>query len=117
MTLSLAACGSKEESSEGKDSAEKKDGYTIGATYYTLETEFCMRMDNYAKKYCEEKGINYTSYSGNNDASTQLKQVETMITDGVDAIILNPQDADACAACVDAADEAWYSCIWCQHNG
>ena len=26
-TLSLAACGSKEESSEGKDSAEKKDGY------------------------------------------------------------------------------------------
>ena len=106
MTLSLAACGSKEESSEGKDSAEKKDGYTIGATYYTLETEFCMRMDNYAKKYCEEKGINYTSYSGNNDASTQLKQVETMITDGVDAIILNPQDADACAACVDAADEA-----------
>lgn len=53
MTLSLAACGSKEESSEGKDSAEKKDGYTIGATYYTLETEFCMRMDNYAKKYCE----------------------------------------------------------------
>ena len=106
MTLSLAACGSKEESSEGKDSAEKKDGYPIGATYYTLETEFCMRMDNYAKKYCEEKGINYTSYSGNNDASTQLKQVETMITDGVDAIILNPQDADACAACVDAADEA-----------
>ena len=106
MTLSLAACGSKEESSEGKDSAEKKDGYTIGANYYTLETEFCMRMDNYAKKYCEEKGINYTSYSGNNDASTQLKQVETMITDGVDAIILNPQDADACAACVDAADEA-----------
>ncbi len=39
------------------------------------------------KKYCEEKGINYTSYSGNNDASTQLKQVETMITDGVDAIL------------------------------
>ena len=32
--------------------------------------------------------------------------METMIADGVDAIILNPQDADACSACVDAADEA-----------
>lgn len=106
MTLSVAACGGTEESSEGGESAKKTDGYTIGATYYTLQTEFCMRMDNYAKKYCEEKGINYTSYDGNNDANTQLKQVETMITDGVDAIILNPQDADACVACVEAADEA-----------
>lgn len=106
MVLSMAACGSGGGSSDGGDSADKKDGYTIGATYYTLQTEFCMRMDNYAKTYCEEKGINYTSYDGNNDASTQLKQVETMITDGVDAIILNPQDADACVACVEAADEA-----------
>lgn len=104
MTLSLAACGSEGDSEGGGD--EKKDGYNIGATYYTLQTEFCMRMDNYAKKYCEENGIKYTSYDGNNDANTQLKQVETMITDGVDAIILNPQDADACVACVEAADEA-----------
>ncbi len=112
MALSMAACssgGGKESSSDGGDSGEtqKKEGsYSIGATYYTLQTEFCMRMDNYAKKYCKENGINYTSYDGNNDANEQLKQVETMITDGVDAIILNPQDADACAACVDAADEA-----------
>lgn len=106
MALSMAACAGKEESSKGGDDAKKKDGYTIGATYYTLQTEFCMRMDNYAKKYCEKNGINYTSYDGNNDANTQLKQVETMITDGVDAIILNPQDADACVACVEAADEA-----------
>ena len=80
--------------------------YSIGATYYSLETEFCMRMDNAAKKYCEENGIEYKSYSGENDAAKQLEQVETMITDGVDAIILNPQDADACVACVEAAEEA-----------
>ena len=78
----------------------------IGATYYTLQTEFCMRMDNAAQKWAEENGVKYKSYDGNNDAATQLSQVETMIADGVDAIILNPQDADACSACVDAADEA-----------
>lgn len=86
--------------------AEEAKTYSIGATYYTLQTEFCMRMDNYATKYCEENGINYVSYDGNNDASTQLSQVETMIADGVDAIILNPQDADACVACVEVAEEA-----------
>ena len=105
MALSLAACGGSGGDSE-EGGGEKTDGYTIGATYYTLQTEFCMRMDNYAKTYCKEKGINYVSYDGNNDAAAQLEQVETMIADGVDAIILNPQDADACVACVEAADEA-----------
>ena len=70
----------------------------IGATYYTLQTEFCMRMDNAAKKWAKNNGVNYKSYDGNNDAATQLDQVETMIADGVDAIILNPQDAHACSA-------------------
>lgn len=83
-----------------------EETYTVGATYYTLQTEFCMRMDNYATKWCEENGVDYVSYDGNNDAAAQLEQVETMIADGVDAIILNPQDADACAACVDVAIEA-----------
>ena len=92
----IASCGT----------AMAEESIKIGATFYTLQTEFCMRMDNYAKKYCEEQGINYTSYDGNNDASKQLEQVETMISDGVDAIILNPQDADACVACVEAAKEA-----------
>ena len=82
------------------------DKISIGATFYTLQTEFCMRMDNYAQKYCAENGYDYVSYDGKNDAATQLSQVETMISNGVDAIILNPQDADACVACVDAAVEA-----------
>ena len=86
--------------------AMAEDTVSIGATYYTLQTEFCMRMDNYATMYCEENGIEYVSYDGNNDAATQLDQVETMIANGVDAIILNPQDADACVACVEAADKA-----------
>ena len=108
----LAGCGGSktEETQEaaGSTAAAEASGdqVYIGATYYTLQTEFCMRMDNYAKKYCEENGIKYNSYDGQNSADEQLKQVENMIADGVDAIILNPQDADACAACVDVADEA-----------
>lgn len=93
-------------STESKSASTGAEGLSIGATYYTLQTEFCMRMDNAAKKWAKANGVNYTSYDGKNDASTQLSQVETMIADGVDAIILNPQDADACSACVDAAVEA-----------
>jgi len=78
----------------------------IGATYYSLQNEFTMRMDNAGKKYCQEKGIEFLSYDGNYDAATQLSQVETMIADGCDAIILNPQDAIACAAAVELAHKA-----------
>ncbi|MCD8084401.1 MAG: substrate-binding domain-containing protein [Clostridiales bacterium] len=131
MAFGLVACGGSSSSSSSSEttaapateSAEKADdgaeeeateaaassgaeGLTIGATYYTLQTEFCMRMDNAAQTWAKENGVNYTSYDGDNDAATQLGQVETMIADGVDAIILNPQDADACSACVDAAVEA-----------
>lgn len=88
------------------DVVEGASGLKIGATYYTLQTEFCMRMDNAAKIWAENNGVEYTSYDGNNDAAAQLGQIETMIADGVDAIILNPQDAEACSACVDKAVEA-----------
>ena len=76
-------------SADGEASSEKK--ISIGATYYTLQTEFCMRMDNAAKKWAQENNVDYVGYDGQNDAATQLSQVETMISNGVDAIILNPQ--------------------------
>lgn len=91
------------ETGSGDEGGSTADGLSIGATYYSLQNEFTMRMDNAAKAWAEENGVSYVGYDGNYDAATQLSQVETMITNGVDAIILNPQDADACAACVDAA--------------
>lgn len=112
-TLTMAMIGSTALGStavfaadDASEKVEGAEGLNIGATYYTLQTEFCMRMDNAAQKWAKDNGVKYKSYDGNNDAATQLSQVETMIADGVDAIILNPQDADACSACVDAADEA-----------
>lgn len=108
---SADAASSVEDTGSSADDAAKSstadDGtYTIGATYYTLQTEFCMRMDNFAKKYCADNEYGYVSYDGDNNAATQLEQVETMIANGVDAIILNPQDVEACVSCVDAAVEA-----------
>lgn len=85
---------------------QASDTLKIGATFYSLQNEFTMRMDNAGKKWATENGVDYVSYDGNYDAATQLSQVETMIADGVDAIILNPQDAVACAAAVELAHNA-----------
>lgn len=101
MALSLVACGAKEEpapapapeagtSEPAPAPAPEKEKLSIGATFYSLQNEFTMRMDNAGKKWAEANGVDYVGYDGNYDAATQLSQVETMISNGVDAIILNP---------------------------
>lgn len=115
MMFSLGACSTSEGDTTTTDGTKENstkeangngDTIKIGATFYSLQNEFTMRMDNAAKKWAKENNVEYVGYDGNYDAATQLSQVETMITDGVDAIILNPQDADANAACVEAAHKA-----------
>lgn len=119
--LTFSACGGGVSETPGTDAPEQTStgsaeggtddggaasGLKIGATFYSLQNEATMRMDNAGKAWCKENGVTYVSYDGNYDANTQLSQVETMIADGCDAIILNPQDAVACAAAVELAHTA-----------
>lgn len=115
-TLSLAACsgGTKENAATSSNDSAKATTNTastdkkivVGMTLYSLKNEFTVRLSNAAKKKAEELGVELKIYDGNYDPSTQISQVETMISDGVDAIILNPQDAKACAVAVDKAAAA-----------
>lgn len=120
LGCALVGCGSTPEPAASDTSSDAPSGdapspaengnagapLKIGATFYSLQNEFTMRMDNAAKKWAQETGNTYISYDGNYDAATQLSQVETMIADGCDAIVLNPHDAVACAAAVELAHQA-----------
>lgn len=113
LCLSLAAglavgCGAadKEAKKEKSDSEDSGKKVKIGMTLYSLKNEYTVRLANAAEDEAEKLGIELTVYDGNYDASTQISQVETMISDGCDGIILNPQDAEACSPCVDKAVEA-----------
>jgi len=98
------ADGAKQETKEEKGSEDSK--VKIGITLYSLKNEFTVRIANAAQVKAEELGAELVVYDGDYDPATQISQVETMIADGVDGIILNPQDADACSPCVDKAVEA-----------
>lgn len=103
-----AGCGAadKEAKKEKSDSDGSGKKVKIGMTLYSLKNEYTVRLANAAEDEAEKLGIELTVYDGNYDASTQISQVETMIADGCDGIILNPQDAEACSPCVDKAVEA-----------
>lgn len=96
-----AAKMSSEATSEGADEKVK-----IGITLYSLKNEYTVRLANAAEAKAKELGAQLVIYDGNYDPSTQISQVETMISDGCKGIILNPQDAEACVPCVDKAEAA-----------
>lgn len=92
---------------EGSGRAEDREKkMKLGITLYSLKNEYTVRLANAAQTKAEELGAELVVYDGNYDPSTQISQVETMISDGCDGIILNPQDSDACSPCVDKAADA-----------
>ena len=93
----------KEESANEEGTGDK---IKLGITLYSLKNEFTVRIANAAQAMAEELGAELMVYDGDYDPANQISQVETMISDGVDGIILNPQDAEACSPCVDKAVEA-----------
>ena len=48
-----------------------------------------------AKAYAEEQGVGFSILDGQGSGETQVSQVETAISQGVDAIIVQPYDAAA----------------------
>ena len=86
---------------------ETSDGtLRIGVAVYSLQNEYMKRFAASASEAAEKAGITLKIYDGNYDAGLQVTQIEEMIESGVDGILLNPEDADESAACVDLAQEA-----------
>lgn len=94
-----------QEQLKGSEIAKDKK-IKLGITLYSLKNEYTLRFANAAAERAKELGIELKIYDGNYDSTIQISQIEEMISGGVDGIILNPQDADACSPCVDKAVEA-----------
>lgn len=79
LVLALAACG-------GKDDSKK----TVGVLIYKFDDAFMTTYRNALKEILEEKGYEVTFQDGNNDQAKQNEQINNYITQGVDALIINP---------------------------
>ena len=114
MIFGLAACGSdkktegdtKKEDTGGKtEKTESTEKITIGYSYPTANNEFWGNALTYVKQAADELGFNVTADDCNNDQSEQIKDVDSMISGGIDALVLGPQDASVCAGISAACKE------------
>ncbi|WP_101947633.1 substrate-binding domain-containing protein [Mycobacterium sp. 3519A] len=95
LTLGMTACGAG-------DTDAKKGTMRVGVTVYDMSSFITAGkegMDAYAK----ENNIELVWNSANLDVSTQASQVDSMINQGVDALIVVPVQADSLAPQVAAA--------------
>lgn len=65
-------------------------GGTVGVCIYKFDDAFMTTYRNALQEILEGKGYKVTVVDGNNDQSKQNEQINTFITQGVDALIINP---------------------------
>lgn len=111
MLGSLAACSNNDddvvESQDPGVESQIPEGGTVGICIYKFDDAFMTTYRNQLQSILEGKGYEVTIVDGNNDQSKQNEQINTFITQGVDALIINPvmtSAADQIIATVKDAD-------------
>ena len=86
--------------------AEKKDGYVFGYTCMDGTNPFFVILEETIREQVEAKGDKLISTDPANDVTLQITQIEDMISQGIDAIFLNPAEAEGILPALDQLKEA-----------
>ena len=100
MVLSLAACGGAP--------AAKADG-EVAVFWYTFGDTYLSSVRAAMNEAFNAAGVKYQDYDANNSQTTQTEQIQTAITKGASALVVNIVDAssdDATQAILDMAKAA-----------
>ncbi|GGV24222.1 transporter [Actinomadura cremea] len=81
-------------------------GTKVGLSVSTLNNPFFVQFRDGAQAEAKRRGVDLTVSDAQNDASQQVDQVQNYVSQGMEAIIVNPVDSDAAAPAVQAANRA-----------
>lgn len=109
MTLGMATgCGNTatDDSQNSDASTDSTDGaYKIALIQQHQTNAFQIAVSEAAEAKAEEMGVDLTILSADQDAATQISQIEQCVSEGYDAILFEPVDPDGlCDAAKSAAD-------------
>ena len=81
-------------------------GITLGFIYQDLETEFWVEAYNWAMKNMKAAGATIIEYNAKEDVNKQLEMAQDACAQGVDGILVVPQDSDSAVAVAQVCNEA-----------
>lgn len=97
--MALAGCNRG-----GNKDGEK--GIVIGASMLSLQSEFVVNVKDAMEARAKEKNVELIVNDAQRTADRQVQQVETFISQKVDAIILNPCEVEASSPAIEKAKAA-----------
>ena len=100
-TLAFSNCNTG-----GKKEAANKSAMVIGVSMLSLQSEFVVNVKDAMEARAKELKVRLVVTDAQRTAEKQVQQVETFISQKVDAIILNPCEVEASSPAVDKARAA-----------
>lgn len=106
LSLLLGGCAGKQTAEEAP--VAKQGGEAPKIAYVTMDvtSPYFIKMIDGMKEEAEALGVELTVHDGKYQAQPQIDAIDTLITQGVDAIILSANDPAALQPSVDKAKEA-----------
>ena len=107
----MAGCSNKQESGPAQESVaySSYSDAKVGVCIYQKSDNFMSLFSGELVKYLVSRGFsknNIILYDSDNDENVQLSQVEELITDGVNALIINPVNSSVAHSITDMASAA-----------
>ncbi len=104
----LTGCGGKEEPAapETENNGEEEAAYKIALIQQHQTNAFQIAVTEAAEAKAKELGVELTTLSADQDAATQITQIEQCVSEGFDAILFEPVDPDGLRDAAKAAADA-----------
>ena len=105
----LAGCGSKSTpapAEENKPAESESGAYKIALIQQHQNNAFQIAVTEGAQAKAAELGVDLTILSADQDAATQISQIEQCVSEGYDAILFEPVDPDGLRDAAKAAADA-----------
>ncbi|MFJ7973268.1 substrate-binding domain-containing protein [Psychrobacillus sp. NPDC096389] len=106
MVLVLAACGEDESGDSGSTNDKDDKSLVIGFSQVTLESPFYTSLVDGAKESAEAEGVELIVVDAQNNIEKQNTDVQSLITKGIDVLLINPVNPSAVAPALKAAEAA-----------
>lgn len=107
LTTVLIGCVESGSENSNVSNMEEKDpeDIVVGFSVGTTQEERWQREIDMAEEYADEKGFELLVQSAEEDASEQQKQVENMLSKGIDVLLISAQDSESAGSIIDSAHD------------
>ena len=85
---------------------QEAEGYTVGLSLSTLNNPFFVTLKEGAEAAAQEAGVELIVVDAQDDPAKEATNIEDLIQQGVDALLINPTDADAIVPSIQKANQA-----------